>query len=102
MISEVWLKIAAKKRYTAWVPGTVQAFKTKPTVNDKEIAVKITIEIPDEVFEEPVYEAKVILPKITRQLPEKIEIANAVQKELSKHLGFKVKLEMNEPEEEEL
>lgn len=91
---EVWLKIEARKRYQRWQTGAIHAFKTKPTTSDSEIAIKINIEIPDEVFEEPVYEAKLVIPKVTRKMPESSEVMKRVGDELSKQFGFKVRLDI--------
>lgn len=96
MISTVWLKISAKKSYGRWAAGPVHAFKTKPTCRDTEVAIKISLEIPDEIFEEPVFEATVVLPKTTRQIPEKIEIGKGLGEALSKQLGFRVKIDMSD------
>lgn len=75
MQAVVWLKVAGKKQYSNWRAGTITASKTKPNTSDREIAIKFTIDIPDEVFEEPVYEAEIKMPKVTRKLPEITEIA---------------------------
>lgn len=94
MQSIIWLKIEATKRYNKWATGGVHAYKSKPDTRDNEIAVKLTLEIPDEIFEEPVYEARLVMPKITRQLPEMSEVMRNTEKALSEKMGFKVKLEM--------
>ena len=99
MKAEVWLKIQGKKTYGRWSVGPVSCSKSKPCTLDKEVAIKLTIEIPDEVFEEPVYEAKVEMPKVTRKLPETVEIARGVGEALSQQLGFKVNVSMSEPVE---
>lgn len=93
----VWLKVEAKKKYQRWVPGNIHAFKTKPSTRDNEIAVKVDIQIPDAVFEEPVFEAKLVLPEVTRQFPEKTEIAKHLGAALSERMGFRVKVDMTEP-----
>lgn len=97
MKADFYVKISGKKRYANWSLGHVQAFKTKPATDEQEVAVKFSIDIPDEVFDEPIYEAKLTLPKITRQLPEVSEITKALQTEMSKKLGFKVKIDIVPP-----
>lgn len=94
MTAVVWVKIAARKKYNSWHTGQVQAYKTKPETADNEVAIKVILEIPDEVFNDPVYEVKVALPKITRQMPESTEIAKHVGDSLTKKLGFRVRIEM--------
>ena len=96
MKTEVWLKIEGKKKYQSWLPGNVQAYKTKPSTNDREITVKVILEIPDEVFEEPVFEVKMTLPKPQHTVPNVSEVSKSVEKELSKQMGFKVKIEIPE------
>lgn len=94
MIATIWLKIGAKKKYGKWQVGQVHAFKLKPDTRDTEVAFKLTLDIPDEIFEEPVYEAKLSLPKVTRQFPESTEVLRQVEEQLTKRMGFRVKLEM--------
>lgn len=94
MEATVWIKVAAKKRYQSWYSGTIHASKTKPTTQDNEVAVRIILDIPDSIFEEPVFEAKFKIPETKRILPDTTEIAKHVGAELSKHMGFRVKLDM--------
>lgn len=96
MKTEVWLKIEGKKHYGNWRAGNIQAYKTKPSTSDREITVKVILEIPDEVFEEPVYEVSMKLPKPTHSVPNMSEVSKSVEKELSKQMGFKVKIEIPE------
>lgn len=101
MIFEIWLKCAASKRGGHyWRPGTVTASKSKPSTNENEIAVRLKLEIPSEVFEEPVFEATMKLPDVTRKLPETIEIAREVSSVLKERLGFKINLTMTGPDDE--
>lgn len=99
MKTDVWLKIEGKKRYNNWGPGHVQAFKTKPACNDNEIAVKPNIEIPDTVFEEPVFECRLKLPDVKKELPEMSEVLRGTEKILSDKIGFRVRLSMAPLEE---
>lgn len=102
MEATVWIKIRARKWGISWHQSTTTASKSKPDTKDDEIAVKVIINIPDEVFEEPVYEARVTLPKTTRQFPEKAEVAKEVGEALTKKMGFKVRVEMPPDVEEVL
>jgi hypothetical protein len=90
----IWLRIEGKKKGANWWPGEVKASKSKLSTSNKEITIKLELEIPNEVFEEPVFEAKFTLPKTTRQLPTSQEIAKEVGAELTKRMGFRVKLDM--------
>lgn len=94
MTVQIWIKVAATKKPWGWKTGPVQAFKVKPSTKGNEIALRLEIEIPDEVFEEPIFEAKLVLPKTSRKLPEMTEISKAVGAELSKQMGFRVKLDI--------
>lgn len=94
MKASVWLKIEAKKKYGTWAQGHISAFKTKPTTSDNEVAFKIEIEIPDAIFEEPVYEVKLKLPDVTKKFPEISEVKSHLQAELTKKMGFRVKIDM--------
>jgi hypothetical protein len=98
METSVWLKVEGKERYGRVVAGPVHAFKTKPGVGPKEIAVRLTLEIPDSVFEEPVFEAKATLPDVKRSVPIRAEVAANVAKALSDNMGFKVRVEIPAPE----
>ena len=96
MNATVWIKVAAKKQYGRLQPGTVHAFKTKPATRENEVVVRINLEIPDAVFEDPVFEAKVVLPETVKSFPEKIEIAQQLGQALSEKMGFIVKVDMGE------
>lgn len=104
MNATVWLKISAKQISYGQQPnfrcGTVHASKSKPDTKENEIAVKLELDIPNAIFSEPVYEAKLKLPNVSRQLPEVSEVTKEVQNALSERLGFKVKLTMEEPQVE--
>ena len=101
----VWLKVSAKKwgSYSpAYRAGSVQAFKSKPTTNGNEVAIRLSLSIPDSVFSEPVFEAKVTLPDSKKEVPITAEIQQNVQKVLSDKMGFRVKVSVADPTLEEV
>lgn len=100
MNASFYICITGKKRYANnWWQGPIRVSKNKPSLKENEVAVKLEIEIPNEVFEEPVFEAKFKLPKITKQIPETAVIETAVAEELTKRMGFRVKLSMEGPDD---
>jgi hypothetical protein len=97
MEKSVWLKITAKKKYSRWEIGQVTAFtKAKPTCKANEIAVKLTLSIPDNLFDEPAYEFKATLPATPRKHVEAAELSKGVAEALSLRMGMKVKVTMEE------
>lgn len=97
MLVTVWLKVEGRKKYANWSQGKLWVGKSKPACGDKEIAVKLELEIPDSVFEEPVYHARIKLPDTTRQLPDSITLQRELTQSLNEKLGFKIKLSVDEP-----
>ncbi len=99
MKAEVWLKIEGKRSSygtKAWSAGQVHAFKSKPNTRGNEIAIKLTLQIPDSVFAEPIFEAKLELPEGTKNFPDKVEVARHLSDAMSDRMGFRVKVDMNE------
>ena len=103
---DVWLKVPAKKSYGRWEIGQIQAFnRDKPTCKANEIAVKLTLEIPDSIFDEASYELRATLPSTPKKHIEVAELTKEVGKALSERMGMKVKITMKSDEpgfEEEL
>lgn len=62
MNTEVWLTIKAVKKYQSWEVTKVNSHIKKPKTDKNEVAIKITLDISDSLFEEPVFEAKITLP----------------------------------------
>lgn len=102
MLTEVWLKIKGKKKWQSWTASSISAFKKKPDTAEDEVALKLTLEIPDSLFEQPVFEAKIALPNIKPALPDKSEIASHIEKTMNKKFGFKIKVDMGENSQKEV
>jgi len=98
MEANFWIKIIAKKRYGRTQFARADAFAKKPTINEDEIALKISMTIPDEVFEEPVFEAKFVIPRAVKNVPEMLNVAKQVGDAMSKQTGFKINVSI--PQEE--
>lgn len=96
MQTSVWLRITGKKKYTRWEIGKVETFqKNKPACSASQIAVKLTLEIPDNIFDDNHYEFKAKIPTAPKSLIEPVELGKEVMEALSKKLGMKVKLDLH-------
>ena len=93
MLCDFWVQVTAKKRYGSWSKSKVAAFSKKPTTDENQVGVKITIDIPDEVFNEPTFEATIKLPKTVKILPMTTEVAKSISDTLHKETGFRVKVD---------
>jgi hypothetical protein len=73
-----------------------------PALASSEIAVKISLEIPDAVFEKPAFEANITIPKEAISKPViETEVIDNVQALIKQNLGFEVKLQLVEPKEDD-
>lgn len=69
--------------------------QNSPALASNEIAVKIALEIPDGVFEKPLFEAKVSVPEAAVSRPViEAEVIDNVEKIIKQNTGFEVKLEI--------
>lgn len=102
MLSTFWVKIAAKKRYRSWEPGTVEVRKLKPATKANEVAVKISVEIPDAYFETPELSAKITVPEEAVNKPVITpEVQDNLAVLISEQLGMKVHVSANNKEEKQ-
>lgn len=93
MKAEFWVLLTAtRKRSGHWYMSAVpQARINKPTAAANQIAVRMTVDVPDSFFEEPQIHAKITIPDSgeTRQ-----EITAELQQQLAERLkgefGLKV------------
>lgn len=75
--------------------------KGSPALASNEIAVKVSIEVPDEIFEKPMLQAKVTIPKEAVSKPViNAEVIDNVESIIKQNTGFEVKLEVVEPTDE--
>lgn len=74
-----------------------------PNLQSNEVAVKIVLSIPDAVFEKPAFEAKMVIPEeAVNQTVISAEIIDNVQEIIKQNTGFDVKLQIVEPDKEEV
>lgn len=73
--------------------------KGSPALDSNEIAVKVSIEVPDEIFDKPALSAKITVPKeaVSKPVIEAAVIDN-VQEIIKQQTGFAVTLEVVEKE----
>lgn len=74
--------------------------KTKPALEFDEIAVKLNLEIPDELFRRPTIEATVKVTDVPNNAYEPELIINSV-KDIEQQLGAKINLTVSHVAEEE-
>lgn len=73
-----------------------------PALASNEIAIKLSLEVPDAIFDKPALEAKITIPEEAVSKPViSAETIDNVQDLIKQNLGFEVKLEVVTPEEEE-
>ncbi len=97
MEAAFWVKISSKEKYGRIALGAVSAnILRRPPIDSGEIAVKLRFEIPDEVFKEPTFEAKIVIPKAIREVPDRAEVARSLGAEMGKQLGIRVRVEIPE------
>jgi hypothetical protein len=66
-----------------------------PVLQSNEVAVKVTLILPDAIFDKPAFEAKVVVPEdaVTKTLVS-AEVIDNVQEIIKQNTGFEVKLEV--------
>lgn len=90
-----WIKVGAKPWGAQYFKaGPVKASRSKPALRGNEVAFRITLEIPDSVFRDPVFHAKLIIPEVKTELPNMAEVAKQVGEELGKRTGFRVQVDL--------
>jgi len=90
MQSAIWLKIAGKKWYSGWTIGAVSAYKSRPETKVNEIALKVTLDLPDAIFATPQYEAKISVPEGSTNPVVNADVADNIADILSEQLGISV------------
>lgn len=81
---------------------TSRLTKGNPALASNEIAVKVSIEVPDEIFDKPSLEAKITVPKEAVSQPViSAEVIDNVQEIIKQNTGFEVTLQVVEVDKEE-
>lgn len=99
MEASFWAKISVKKNYSSWSSRGVTATRSKPTVKSNEVAVKVTIDIPDAYFEVPELSARIVVP--ANAVNQKVitpSVEHNLSELISKQLGMNVHISAT-PEE---
>lgn len=91
MEASFWVKLEANKKYNRWQSGTVEVRKSKPATRANEVAVKITLDIPDAYFETPELSARITVPESSVNKPVITpDVQDNIGELISQQLGFKV------------
>jgi len=86
------------KQRNRWSYGS-RLTKDLPKLDSNEVAVKVSIELPDNIFTKPQFEAKIVIPKEAISRPViTSEVVDNVQEIIKQNTGFEVKLELIEKE----
>lgn len=68
-----------------------------PALAANEVAIKVALELPDEIFTKPVFSADIKIPKEAVSAPViEASVIDNVQEIIKQNLGFEVKLEIVE------
>ena len=93
---DFWVCVSATKTGYGYRPSVPKASKNKPNVGRNEVAVKVTLEIPDSYFELPELKASIVLPDVRNKQPEaKVEMQQRIADTLKDSLGVNVTFEVN-------
>lgn len=88
---DFWVCVAATKKAYGYCPSVPKASKNKPNVGRNEVAVKITLEIPESYFELPELNASIVLPDTRKEAPEvRVEMQQRIAETLKESLGVHV------------
>lgn len=88
--------------YSSYRKYTSRMSKGSPKLDSDEVAVLVSIELPDALFEKPSLQASIVVPKeaVSKPVIEAAVIDN-VQDIIKQNTGFEVKLEVVEKDNEE-
>lgn len=93
--------LCIKKTGSTYNPkALLRVTKTSPALDFNEIAVKLDLELPDELFAKPRLEAKIAVPKEAVSAPViSAEVIDNVQDIIKQSTGFEVRLNLVEVED---
>lgn len=95
-----YIVVKANKRYGRVHSVSSRLTKNRPSLEANEIAVKVNLELPDELFDKPQLEATVKVPKEAVSAPViDAEVVDNVEQIILDQTGFHVKLEVIEADE---
>lgn len=93
-------------KITCWLAvtenGGVKSRKNKPDVRANEIPIRLDLDIPDELFQRPVLQANVKVPKESyMQQPITAEVADNIEDIIRQKTGLEFSVTVNHREEED-
>lgn len=95
------LYLCVKKSEHRYDPS-FRVTKTAPSLDFNEIAIKLNLQLPDELFEKPTLTASIDVPKEAISSPViETEVIDNVQDIIKKNTGFEVKLTLVTPKDED-
>lgn len=98
METSLWVKVKGRKFYRGWEAGAIKSSKNKPPTGKDEVAVKITLDLPDSLFERPQIEARIEIPKDSVTPPKvDAEVQDNIAEVLTSQLGMKVHVGYDQP-----
>lgn len=77
----------------------VRVTKTRPALEFNEVAISLSLELPDALFRKPQLQASIVIPK-EAAAPQQIEadVVNNVREAIEQASGMEVKISFVEPE----
>jgi len=95
MKTDFWVKISAKRTNYGipkqWAANGFDIRKNKPATGPNEVAIKMSVEIPDAYFETPELSAKITVPEDAIKSPIiSADVQSNIAAVLSEQLGMKV------------
>jgi len=57
-----WITVKGEKKWQRWQGRVTGSRKNKPATGKNEIAIKLSLELPDALFERAQLEAKIVVP----------------------------------------
>lgn len=94
MKTNFWLRVNSR--------GSINTNKTQPKVNADEVAIYMTIDLPDMLFKKPMLQAKVTIPAEVVPKPEiNAQVMDNVAQAIKTATGLEMSVTIKNPEEDE-
>ena len=92
--------IVKKGGHPSWPKYRSRMTTGSPALASNEVAVKVSIELPDQIFDRPALQADIVVPEeaVSKPIIEAAVIDN-VQEIIKKNTGFDVRLEVVEKDD---
>ena len=80
--------------------GSDRITKNKPALQGNEIAIRVDLSVPDELFKKPMLQASITMPKDAVSAPViDADIVDNIQETISKQLGVELTISVPEIEQ---